>query len=54
MKHYAAALTGVLAALISGIGLWSWTRLDILEIMFLMSVVYLIVPGIFLIITEGW
>ena len=54
MKMYAAVLTGAMAAMVSGLGLWSWTRLDVIEIVFLMAIVYLIVPGIFLIITEGW
>ena len=52
MRGYAALLTGVLAATISGLGLWSYTKADILEIIFLMVIIYMVVPGVFMIATE--
>lgn len=52
MRGYAALLTGALAAMVSGLGLWSYTKADILEIIFLMAMIYMIVPGVFMITTE--
>lgn len=52
MRCYAALLTGTLASMVSGLGLWSYTKADILEIIFLMVLIYMIVPGVFMIVTE--
>jgi hypothetical protein len=52
MRGYAALLTGALAAMVSGLGLWSYTKADILEIIFLMAMIYMIAPGVFMITTE--
>lgn len=52
MRGYAALLTGAMAAMVSGLGMWAWTKMDILEIIFMMVVVYMVVPGIFMLTTE--
>lgn len=52
MRAYAALLTGAFTATIGGLGLWSCTKMDVLEIVAMMAIIYMIVPGLFMIVTE--
>ena len=52
MRGYAALLTGAFLALLIAIILWSCTYLEAFEIIAISSFAYMVIPIVFMILTE--